>query len=59
MMKEIVVLFTLSAITCTTFGAPVAGIKDANSADKAIDRSGLVSSRNCCDLSPDIERLRG
>ena len=55
MMKVIVVLFMLSDIACTTFGSPAAGIKDANSADKAIDRSGLVSSRNRRDLSPGIK----
>ena len=51
MMKAIVALFTLSAIACTTFGAPPGVIKDASSTDKAIDRFGLVSSRNRRDLA--------
>ena len=55
MMKAIVVQFLLSAIACTTLGAPATGIEDANSVDKAIDRSRLVSSRNRRDLSPGMK----
>ena len=61
MLKAIVVLIMLSAIACTTYGAPVEA-NDGNFAAEAIENSGLVSSRNrrglsiskheiCCQIS--------
>ena len=44
-LKATVVLIILSAIACTTYGAPVESDHD-NVAAEVIEKSGLVSSRN-------------
>ena len=47
----IVVLFALSAIVCTTYGAPTDAKDDDVAANVTIENSGLVSSGNHCGLS--------
>ena len=53
MQKAIVVLFTLSAIACTTYGAPAnAKNDDIDLTENVItEKSGLVSTRNRRGLS--------
>ena len=52
MQKVIVVLFALSAIACTTYGAPANAKNDDATEDAIIEESGLVSTRNRRGLSP-------
>ena len=49
-MKATVVIFVLSVINCTIYGAP-AKAKNSATAKNAIEKSGLVSSRNRHGLS--------
>ena len=49
-MEATVVLFVLSVINCTIYGAP-AKAKNGDITNNAIEKSGLVSSRNHCGLS--------
>ena len=49
-LKATVVLIILSAIACTTYGAPVESDGD-NVAAEAIEKSGLVTSRNRHELT--------
>ena len=52
MQKVIVVLFALSAIACTTYGAPANTKNDDVTENAIIEKSGLVSTRNRRGLSP-------
>ena len=51
MQKVIVVLFALSAIACTTYGAPANAKNDDVTETAIIEKSGLVSTRNRRGLS--------
>ena len=63
MLKATVVLIMLSAISCTTYGAPVeanddnvvAEANDENVEAEAIENAGLVSSRNRRGLSASMK----
>ena len=50
MLKATVVLIMLSAIACSTYGAPVEANGD-NVAAEVIEKSGLASSKNCRGIS--------
>ena len=52
MQKVIVVLFALSAIAYTTYGAPANIKNDDVTEDAIIEKSGLVNTRNRRGLSP-------
>ena len=51
MQKVIVLLFALSAIACTTYGAPANAKNDDVTEDAIIEKSGLVNTRNRRGLS--------
>ena len=57
MMKAVVVLFALSAIACTAYDAPAADIKDGDAAAKAVEMSGLVSSRKRRGVQPGMKHV--
>ena len=51
MQKPLVLLFALSAIACTTYGAPANAKNDDVTENAIIEKSGLVSTRNRRGLS--------
>ena len=55
-MEATVVLFVLSVINCTIYGAPVKA-NNGDIANNAIENSGLVILRNCCGLSTGTKLL--
>ena len=57
MMKAVVVLFTLSAIAFTAYGAPAADIQDGDAVAKAAEMSGLVTSGRHRDLQPGMKHV--